>query len=583
MERRLAAILAADVVGYTRLMSEDEAGTLRRLTELRQQVLEPLIAEHHGRIVKLVGDGLLVEFASVVDAVTCAVAWQKGVPQREAAADEDKRLKFRIGINLGDVIVEDGDIHGDGVNIAARLEGLADSGGICLSADAYRHVKGKVEAEFEDLGEQNLKNVAESVRVFRVAAKGSFTPSTSPSWKPSALPDKPSIAVLPFADMSGKSEFLAEGLAEDLITALSRFRWLTVISPRSSFKFQVSGQHDLGSVASALQVQYVLEGSVRRAGRRLRIVVRLSDANVGRTEWSDKYDLSEGDIFELQDELSKRIVSAVAPASLGAEMERAQHRSPEDPDTWIKVMQAHSHLRRLTQSDNRRAQSILMAAYERQPNTAMLASDVAISHVYDALFGWSATRKNSIEHAEKFARHAILNDTTDAMAYTALGFTAHIKCAQQDAVDAFNTALRLNENLAEAHGYFAMTLGFVGEIKSAEYHVDRAIQLSPQDPMIAFWFDAAAMAAYLAHQFEQAFDWARRSVAENPEYLGGLRVLAATCGQLGRMEEAHLAVAKILSLNPTLTCDGTSQQLPFRRRADAELYVQGLRAAGLPD
>ena len=584
MERRLAAILAADAVGYTRLMGDDEAGTLRRLTELREQFLEPLIAEHGGRVVKLMGDGLLVEFSSVVDSVACALAWQENVTKHEADGDADTRLRFRIGINLGDVIVEGDDIYGDGVNIAARLEGLAEPGGICLSGDAYRQAKGKIEAEFEDLGEQNLKNVAEPVRIYRIAGDRSGTDAASLERAPLALPDKPSIAVLPFTNMSGDPEQIhfSEGLAEDIITALSRFRWLTVISPRSSFKFHASGERDLDHIATELRVQYLLDGSIRRSGQRLRVVARLTETQIGKTEWSEKFDFSEGDIFELQDELSQRIVSAVAPASLGAEMERAQRRSPENPETWIEVMRAHSHLRRLTQPDNIEAQSILVAAFDRRPGIAMLASDLAISHVYDALFGWSVSRRKSNELADKFARQAILIDRNDALAYTALGFAAHTNCAHEDSVNAFNTALRLNENLAEAHGYLAMTLGFVGEVRQVEYHVDRAIQLSPYDPMLAFWFDAAAMAAYMARQFELALDWANRSVAENPDYIGGLRVLAAACGQLGRTKKANSTVAKILTLDPTLTCDATTRQLPFRSPGEADLYAQGLRVAGLP-
>ena len=585
MERRLAAILAADVVGYSRLMGADEAGTLRHLTGLRNQVLEPLIAEHNGRIVKLIGDGLLVEFASVVDALNCAVAWQKSVVDREATADQEKKFQFRIGINVGDVIVEDEDIHGDGVNIAARMEGLAEADGICLSEDAYRQVRGKVEVQLEDIGERELKNVAEPVRVFRVAREHPDGNTTSLPKQSLAQPEELSIAVLPFANISGNPELIcfSEGLAEDIITALSRFRWLTVISPRSSFLFQASGQPDLDHIARELRVQYLLDGSIRRSDKRLRVVARLSEAQIGKTEWSEKFDLSEGDVFELQDELSQRIVSAVAPASLGAEMTRAQRRSPEDPSTWIEVMRAHSHLRRLTQSDNAEAQSILTAALDHQPGIAMLASDLAISHVYDALFGWRNSRRESAELANDFARQAISIDRSDALAYSALGFAAHINCTHQEAVNSFNTALSLNENLAEAHGYLAMTLGFVGEIQQVEHHVNRAVQLSPRDPMLAFWFDAAAMAAYFARQFKLAFDWAERSVSENPDYIGGLRVLAAASGQIGRTKEAESTVAKILKLDPTLTCNATNRQLPFRSPGEANLYAEGLRTAGLPE
>jgi adenylate cyclase len=282
VERRLAAILAADVVGYTALMGKDEAGTLRRLTDLRQQVLEPLIAEHHGRIVKLIGDGLLVEFASLIDAVSCSVAWQAAVEEHEAEQAEGCGLSFRIGVNLGDVIVEGGDIHGDGVNIAARLEALAEPGGICLSDDAYRQARGKTQANFEDLGEQSLKNVAETVRVYRVKTAASGTIAAKLAGKPLPLPDKPSIAVLPFDNMSEEQgqEFFADGITEDLITALSKIRWFFVIARNSTFTYKGKAV-EVTQVARELGVRYVIEGSVRKAGNRVRITAQLPAATSG--------------------------------------------------------------------------------------------------------------------------------------------------------------------------------------------------------------------------------------------------------------------------------------------------------------
>ena len=395
------------------------------------------------------------------------------------------------------------------------------------------------------------------------------------------MPDKPSIAVLPFDNMSGSPDFFSEGLAEDVVTALSKFRWLRVISPRSSFKFRTLDEREFARVGSELKVRYLLDGSIRRSGPRWRVVSRLTDVQLASTEWSEKFDFAEGEIFEMQDELTQRIVSSVAPASLSSEMKRAQLHQRGHPDTWIAVMRAHSHLRRLKQADNAVAQSILMQVFNSQPDVAILASDLAISHVYDVLFGWSDSGEESTALADKFARQAILIDTSDALAYTALGFAAHVNRAHHDSVNAFTKALSLNENLAEAHGYFGMTLGFVGDIKQVRHHVDIALQLSPYDPMLAFWYDSVAMAAYMARDFELAFDWASRSVSANPEYIGGLRVLAAACGQLNRTDIAKTTVAKMCMLHPTLTCEATSQQLPFRSPADAEFYAEGLRLAGL--
>ncbi|WP_299615906.1 winged helix-turn-helix domain-containing protein [Pelagibius sp.] len=403
---------------------------------------------------------------------------------------------------------------------------------------------------------------------------------TQNSEKP--LSGKPSIAVLPFEDLSGASDFFSEGVAEDVVAALSKFRWFKVVSPRSSFRFRTHDHSDFGGVASDLQVRYLVDGSVRRSGERLRVVARLTDTQTAKTEWSDKFDLHQSDLFKIQDQLTRSIIAAVAPASLTAEMTRARRREGDDPEPWMAAMRAHSYLRRLTQADNARARAILMEALGENPEIAMLASDLAISNVYDVLFGWGRTREEAIEEAARFAHQAIQVDASDAMGHTALGFAAHINRDHDEAVDAFARALGLNENLAEAHGYLAMTLGFVGDLEKVMHHVDVAVQLSPYDPMLTFWYDAVAMAAYMAREFEAAADWASRSVSANPEYIGGFRVLAAACGQLKQLDLAREAVSKMCVLDPSLTCDATSRQLPFRHPADADLYTDGLRAAGLP-
>jgi adenylate cyclase len=348
MERRLAAILAADVVGYTALMGADEAGTLRRLTELRQKILDPLIASHHGRTVKLMGDGLLVEFASVVDSVACALAWQKDIAIHEAGGDENTRLRFRIGINLGDVIVVDGDIHGDGVNIAARLEGLAEPGGIYLSGDAFRQAKGKIEAEFEDMGELALKNVAEPVRVYRFAADRTVGAIPSPTTGPLQLPDKPSIAVLPFANISGDQEqdYFADGITEEIITTLSKVSRLFVIARNSTLVYK-DRAIDIRQVGREQGVQYVLEGSVRGGGQRVRVTAQLIEASTGRHLWAQRYDHVAGDILDLQDDVTKEIVSALQveltageQAHLAAQGTRNRRAVPSSsrPCDWTKTM-----------------------------------------------------------------------------------------------------------------------------------------------------------------------------------------------------------------------------------------------------
>ncbi|MDX1575979.1 MAG: adenylate/guanylate cyclase domain-containing protein, partial [Kiloniellales bacterium] len=362
-------------------MGDDEAGTLRRLTELRQQVLEPLIADHRGRIVKLIGDGLLVEFASVVDALACALAWQDGVVERETAADEDTRLRFRIGINLGDVIVEGDDIHGDGVNIAARLEGLAEPGGICLSDDAFRQVRGKIAAEFEDLGEQDLKNVAQPVRVYRIAASGSQPlPGESrekPREEPLAMPDKPSIAVLPFLNLSGdpEQEYFSDGITEDIITELSRFRGLFVIARNSSFRYKGQSPR-VQDIGRALGIHYVVEGSVRKFGARVRVTAQLIEAESGNHLWAERYDRDLNDIFAVQDEVTQAIVAALPGRLDAAAFEKGRRRGTESLSAYDYLLRGEWFLQRGGPADSE-ALAMFEKATEADPNSARAYARIA--------------------------------------------------------------------------------------------------------------------------------------------------------------------------------------------------------------
>ena len=350
VERRLAAILAGDVAGYSRLMGADEEGTLLRLNAHRREFLEPKIADHRGRIVKRTGDGVLIEFASAVDATRCAIEIQRGMVERNASVPQDKRIELRIGIHVGDVIIEDSDIFGDGVNIAARLEGIAQPGGICISDDAYRQVRGKLDANFQDAGERELKNIARPVRVYQLQQPGRAMEAPI-----LALPDKPSIAVLPFQNLSGdlEQEYFADGIVEELITGLSRLRWLFVTSRTSSFQFK-GQQFDVREIAKRLNVRYVLEGSVRKAGTRIRITGQLIDAATGAHIWAERYDGAMDDVFDLQDKITSNVVSAIEPSVRAAEIERATRKRPENLDAYDCLSWPRAKRNRLCRRPKRR-------------------------------------------------------------------------------------------------------------------------------------------------------------------------------------------------------------------------------------
>src|SRR5450830_1567807 len=383
VERRLAAILAADVAGYSRLMSADEEGTLAQLKAYRRELVDPKIAEHRGRIVKTTGDGALVEFASAVDAVRCAMEIQRALAERNAAIPEDRRIEFRIGINVGDIIVDEGDIYGDGVNIAARVETLASPGAICLSENAYQQMKGKLTLDVSDMGEQQLKNIAQPVRVYLVRLDGA-TATVAPT-----LPDKPSIAVLPFANMSGdpEQEYFADGISEDIITGLSKLRWFFVIARNSSFTYKGKAV-DIKRVSRELGVRYVLEGSVRKGGNRVRITAQLIDAATNNHIWADRYDGDLTDIFALQDEITEKVVAAIEPKLLEAEGIRSQSRSPEDLGAWDMLIQANSLFWRLTKADSQAAIAILKQAVARYPSYAPAHSMLAFVLLMSRQVGW---------------------------------------------------------------------------------------------------------------------------------------------------------------------------------------------------
>jgi adenylate cyclase len=588
-ERRLAAILAVDVAGYSRLMGADEEGTLAALRAIRRELGDPKIKEHRGRIVKTTGDGLLVEFASVVDAVRCAVDVQREMAIRNASIPPERRIEFRMGINLGDIIVEDGDIFGDGVNIAARLEALAEPGGICTSRVVRDQVRDKLDFTFEDTGEHRVKNIARPVRTHRILVGP--TPETpvidarpdDPARAPRAAPRKPSIAVLPFANMSGDAgqEYFSEGVTEDIITNLSRNRAFFVISRSTSFTYKGLAV-DVAKVGAELGVRYVVEGSVRRAGNRVRITAQLIDAETGHHLWADRYDRDLSDVFAVQDEIAQSITGAIAPGIISAEIRHAQQRDPDRLDAWDRIMRAHWHIRRFTENDLAEARRLLTEAIDLDPTNAMAFSDLAFLGHFQAVFGWGESVAEAHAGAGEAARKAVSLDDGDAAAHTVLAIYEMFSGRHEEARRRLRRAIDLDPNFAFAHGYIAVSHAFDGERDATRRHAEEAIRLSPRDPLLIIWYLCQGWAALNSERCEDAIEFAIRAAEANPEFPDIYMVRAAAEGQLGRVDAGRSTLAELLRRMPGLTVADERLNRPFARTADRERFLIGLRKAGLP-
>ena len=464
MERRLAAILAADVVGYSRLMGGDEEATLTTLNAYRE-VIDKLVADHRGRVFGSAGDSVIAEFASPVEAVRCAVEIQQEIEARNANLPEDRRMRFRIGVNLGDVMAEGDNLFGDGVNVAARLEALCEGGGVALSGNVHEQVQGKLDERFEDAGEQEVKNIARPIRIWRWSEKMTEKmPTSPPGTEALPLPDKPSISVLPLTNMSGdpEQEYFSDGIAEDITTALSRFHELTVIARNTSFTFK--GQAvNVREIARDLGVKYVLEGSVRRAGNRVRVSVQLIDATIDKHIWAERYDRDLDDIFAVQDEITESIVSAVAPETQHAEMVSAYRKDAMDLTSWERVMRARWHLDKFTREDTESAEALLTQAIESAPLMAQAHSTLAVCHVYKMLNAWCDDPVAEIVAAGEAGRRAVALDANDADALAVMGLAALMAREFDDCIDFLNRAVARNPNLANAYGFMATAYGCMGE------------------------------------------------------------------------------------------------------------------------
>ena len=581
-QRRLAAILAADVVGYSRLMEQDEAGTVAVLKERRKGTLVPLVAEHQGRIVKLMGDGVLVEFNSAVNAVACAVELQKRMAAANDRVLEHQRIVLRIGINLGDVIVEGGDLYGEGVNIASRLEGIAEPGSILVSGTAYDYVKNKAGVGFDELGPRSLKNMGEPVRVYRVRPEGEAA-ITRPAL---ALPDKPSIAVLPFENMSGDAmqEYFADGMVEDIITALSRFRNLFVIARNSSFTYKGRAV-DVKRVGRELGVRYVLEGSVRRAGDRLRIAGQLIDASTGANLWADRFDGALAEVFELQDQVAASVVGAIMPKVEEAEIERAKRKPTGNLDAYDYYLRGLAIANRITREASDEALRLFNTSIERDPDFALAHARAAFCYVYRKTNRWMIDRKKEIAEAGRLARLAVELGRDDAVALAYGGFVLGYVVGDLENGSAFiERALALNSNLAAAWGFSGWSKVCFGEPDTAIKRAEFAIRLSPVDPRIFAWQHYIALAHLSAGRYDEAASWAERALRENPNMAAPVRVAAVSYALAGRIAEARQIMKRIRQLDPELRLSNLGDVLPpFRRAEDRARFADGLRRAGLPE
>ncbi len=630
VERRLTTILAADVVGYSRLMGEDEAGTLVALQTHRRELIEPKAAQYHGRTVKLMGDGALMEFPSVVDAVLFAVEVQCAMQERNAGVPEDQRIVYRVGINIGDIMVEGDDIYGEGVNVAARLEGLAEPGGVCVASSVFNQIKGKLDLAFEHLGEKEVKNIAEPVTVYRVVldAKAAklVTPvvqrsigSKGPRWsvvaltiivvvlaaggsywwqrhakprvEPTAvertafvLPDKPSIAVLPFANMSGnpEQEYFADGMAEDIITDLSKISSLFVIARNSSFAYK-NQSPDIRDVGRELGVRYVVEGSVRKSGGRIRINVQLIDASLGHHIWAERYDREDKDIFELQDEVRGMVVASLKVNLTPDEETRLAGRltaSPEAYDVWLRGLR---HEGFFTKEDNLESRRLFERAIEIDPGFAAAYASLANAYGLAAENGWSATPEEDFAESIRLAERSVRLDDDLPRAYWALGRS--LSRARyfdgERAVAEFERAIVLDPNNADAYAMLSEVLSITGRAEEAIETLDLAMRLNPHFP---YWYlYLLGRSQLLLARYDAAANNLEKATKRNPNVPWPRQYLISAYGQLGRKDDAEWEVEELRAQGYETSVYHFREASNVHDPAFMERYLDGLRKAGLPE
>jgi TolB-like protein/class 3 adenylate cyclase len=590
VERRLAAVLAADVAGYSWLMGADEEGTLARLKVIRKSVVDPAIVSHRGRIVKTTGDGLLVEFASAVDAVRCSVEVQRAMAAQGADLPQDVKIEFRVGIHVGDIIIDDSDIFGDGVNIAARLEGIAEPGGVCLSDDAYRQVRGKVEIACDDLGLQTLKNIVEPIRVWRVQLSGQVAAKASAGSPPGhapalALPDKPSIAVLPFQNMSGdpEQEYFADGVVEDIITALSCFKSLFVIARNSTFTYKGKAV-DIRQVGRELGVRYVLEGSVRKSADRVRITGQLIDSLTGAHVWADKYDGKLEDVFELQDEITAKVVGQLVTQVQASEIERATRKPTTNLDAYDHYWRGLAQHWKFTRSGTDAALAYFAKAVELDQSFSSAYGMAAVVYSARRQNGWMVDTAQESGEAINLAHGAIGSGQMDGTALCRGGFILALLAGELDfGADCTRQGLAMNPNFASGWNYSAYVQLYLGEHQTALEHFGRNARLNPRDPGMIYVKLGTALAQLFLGNYEEAARLMQKTVSEFPAFASGWRVLAMSRAMAGDIASAQKATSKAIELDPSRTVSSLVSLMPLRRAADVERYREAFIRAGFPN
>ncbi len=578
MARRLAAILAADIVGYSKLMQQDEAATVAALKGLRRQFIEPLVGDHGGRIVKLMGDGMLVEFPSVVDAVNCALAWQRGNGETVNGIP----LVYRIGINLGDIIIDDDDIYGDGVNIAARLEGLARPGGVCVSGVVHDQVKDKIEAAFEDMGDQQLKNIAEPVRAYHVDQQPANSDSEASS---PGRADKPTIAVLPFNNMSGdpEQEYFSDGITEDIITALSKYRWLNVVARNTTFGFK--GQSpNIAEISRQLGAAYVVEGSVRKAGNRVRITAQLIDAATGNHIWAERYDRDLDDIFAVQDEITETIVGRIEPELGMVERQRVIHKPRSNLKAWDCYHLGVANFYKFTAEANRKAQELFKESSELDPAFGDAYAWWAYATVLGMVYFDDDPHQEALDQALQAALKAVRIDDHNAVFYMLLARVRLARCEYEPALAELQTAIALNPTFAAAYCGLGDSLAYEGRIAESIPLFEKAIRLSPHDPQRWAFYSYGALAFIFNGDFPQAVTWAKNALqVPNCQYWANAHLVVALA-HLGLSAEAGDAAAQLLARKPEFSCEFARKKLFYIKRPEQlALYLDGLSKAGVPE
>ena len=579
--------VAADVAGYSRLMGQDEVGTLRTLAAHRE-IMDRLIGQHRGRIANTAGDSVLAEFPSVVDAVQCAVEVQQALAEANEEAPEDRRMSFRIGVHMGDVMIRGADLLGDGINIAARLQALAHPGGVCLSGEAHQYARKVLPFAYEDLGHQTVRNIEEPIRAYAVKPVrlvGSETGPPEPGSETSSLRDRPSIAVLPFENMSGspEDEYFADGITEDLITALTRVRWFHVVARNSAFGYKRKAP-DIRQVARELGAAYVLEGSVRRAAGRLRLTAQLIEGTSGNHVWAKRYDREVQEIFAVQDDLTESMMASVVPEIGKAERERARRKHPASLNAWDCYQRGLWHLYNRTGPDFLEAERLFKQALDLDPNLVGALCSLSEAYVLRVLFGYSANPDADRKQAMELARRAAKLDVDDPLTHCAVARAHVVRQEHALGIPHAQAAIARNPTLAWAQYLLGLCYTYSGRPREGIPHLELAVTLSPHDPYAHRFMACISEAHLFLGDYDVAVDWASRSLREhNVAHWSGHTALAAALAHLGRITEAQNVVKEVLQHRPDLSISVMRRSLSLKHEEYLEVYLSGLRLAGFPE